>query len=381
MPEGLDATSFDFYEGIRILVPGATALAVGEGLARTLSDSGDGLSVGSVVSFFLALLIGLLFYFVDAPAKAAIFSPLQPTDVLMSWPVKPTPGTKTINSYFVMLDTVIPASIRARALYMGSMYRIGFEMIYILALPSICLVSGALLIEDHVRLDRSNFGQNEMGILLFVVLVWFVAVRRDTRPGAMRPMSELDVTSKKFSLSDLGVMIAGVVSLSVMATSVDRLPGWALAVPTAVVTTLWAFRYYKGYRRQWSRSERWAVIRHPIKNRVFWTSEDTSKSKKRRKDRHPIAGCQAVLLLGVANLFAVASVGFRPPSAIGVSESELRLWYLAMAVAIALVCARGHEKRLRGAYMTQNTWLTLNRDSIIERYFVLVEKKPKPSDP
>lgn len=377
MPEGLDATSFDFYEGIRILVPGATALAVGEGLARTFSDSGEGLELGSIAYFFIALLIGLLFYCVDAPTRAAIFAPLQPTDLLYSWPVYPKQGTKTINSYFVMLDTVIPASIRARALYMGTMYRIGFEMIYILAVPSLVVVSSALYTTDELYPEVSQFGLMEMALVAFTLLVWMITLRRDTRPGAMSPWSELDVASRKFSRVDLVLVISAFLWFGALTVYSDRFQGWVFLLPTAAVTALWARRYLKGYSRElgWRDGARAVTYacRHAIKMGKSiaalrrGTREGNYKFKSSR--RHPVAGCQAVFLLGSANLLAVASEALRAPSEAGVSAHEKAFWFIAMGVALGLVGSRGHEKRLRGAYMTQNTWLTLNSDSVIERFF------------
>jgi hypothetical protein len=53
-----------------------------------------------------------------------------------------------------------------------------------------------------------------------------------------------------------------------------------------------------------------------------------------------------------------------------------RGWYAAALLALILVVARGHEKRLRGAYATQNTWLKLNRSDMIIKYFECSEDSP-----
>src|SRR5690242_14921107 len=118
MAGGVDAASFEFYEGIRIFIPGAVPVGLAAAIGETFHATATDLADKEITAIIAALGVGLLFYFVDAPARAASFKSLQPTELLDSWAVKPQ-GVSTLNAYLMMLDTDIPASIRARALYMG----------------------------------------------------------------------------------------------------------------------------------------------------------------------------------------------------------------------------------------------------------------------
>src|SRR6266545_2151956 len=118
----VSAGSFEFYEGIRILVPGGVAVGLITAIGNTFGVSGLNLAESIAGALAIALLLGFLAYYVDAPAKAAVFSPDQPTSTLAAWGVEPPSGMRLLNVYFVLLDEVMPAPIRARALYMGSIY-------------------------------------------------------------------------------------------------------------------------------------------------------------------------------------------------------------------------------------------------------------------
>lgn len=354
MADGIDAASFDSYEGIRILIPGALALGLGEGMARTVNADHSGLGLGTFTSFIVALLIGLGFYFVDAPAKATVMQPLRPTDTLFAWNVKPRAGTTTVNLYFVMLDEKIPASIRNRSLYMGSMYRIGFEAIYLLIAASTAMLTLNVWSGKDITSGMHLDPRDVWIAAAFLVGVWLYSTRLD-RGERRKEKRATDVRSKHFSRGDLAVLVA-VLTIEAALLLAPHLPGkyattlptYALMGPTLLLHGFWAVRYFRGYT---DRVEGKAV-------------------------RRPIAATHACLILLAAQLSVLALIAFRPARLTALSDPELRTWLACAVVAQIMVCARGHEKRLRGAYATQNTWLELHKDMIIDAYF----EAPKPVD-
>lgn len=141
----VDAASFEFYEGIRIVIPGALAGGLLAGIGRTFDLPFLSLTEGPLVAVVGSLLLGMFLYFLDFPKKAAIFNTLQPTDhIIYNWCADKPKRMTTINAYFLILDTRAPAAVRARALYMGSMFRIGYESIYMLLAASIVCLSEPL---------------------------------------------------------------------------------------------------------------------------------------------------------------------------------------------------------------------------------------------
>ncbi len=340
MAEVVDAASFEFYEGIRILIPGAISLGLTEGVVRTVSTDGSGLGLGTFVSFVAALLIGLVFYFVDAPAKAAVALPLRPTDILFSWGVAPREGTNTVNNYFVMLDDDVPAPVRARALYMGSMYRIGFETVYLLALVSAALLSLGNWTASSLHVDMHRESREIWIGAAALVLTWLYSLYLD-RAERSKKKKPTDVRSKHFSKFDLLLVIVLVASHVMLFLKHDHIPGWLLVLPSAALFGIWAVRYFRGY----------------------------SEEQDGRAVRRPIAAAHACLLLLLAQLSVLSTLMFRPYSDADLSRNELSTWLACAFAAMVLVCARGHERRLRGAYVTQNTWLVLHKSQIIASYF------------
>lgn len=115
---GISAASFDFYEGIRILLPGALAVGLFAGATSTFEQPGLVLSDNTFGAVIAVIIVGLLFYFVDVPAKAAAYFVNLPTDHLERWGATTRDDQSLLNVYFVMFDEDLPAGIRARALYM-----------------------------------------------------------------------------------------------------------------------------------------------------------------------------------------------------------------------------------------------------------------------
>jgi len=94
------AASFEFYEGIRVFIPGALVAALFAGAAATFTGSAPQLPGGALGAITLSLLAGLVLYYVDAPAKSAAFRKDLPNRVLDEWGLKPPQGTRgTLNTF------------------------------------------------------------------------------------------------------------------------------------------------------------------------------------------------------------------------------------------------------------------------------------------
>lgn len=160
------------------------------------------------------------------------------------------------------------------------------------------------------------------------------------------PIAATDTDTALFNRLD--VMTAGAASV-ILASSLLfghqlHIPSFVLAGPLATLIGLWMFRYFKGYKL---------------------SGTDTRK---------PISAAHACLLLGSAAIAAAAVLSVKPLAQTKVSASELHAWSAVMVLTLVLVSARGHEKRLRGAYAIQNTWLTLNKPHVVTKF--LGDPKP-----
>lgn len=351
MPEGVDATSFEFYEGIRILVPGLIGVGVGDAVVQTITASSTGLGLGALQSVVAALLLGLAYYFVDAPAKAAVIVPLRPTGHIHSWGSRTRPGTTLLNVYFVILDVSMPSGIKARALYMGSIYRIGFEIIYMLVVAVALVFTWGTwtLSSTHTATlaDDTLMWLEPAAFTAAWVAMWLVALKRDRASGKRFDPDKTPNDVNPVLMDRTDVVVGALTLLATSTAAGASLLGrgeTACALVAAAVVTLgavwWSMRYFRGY-----------------------PSAATGKDDRRR----PISAAHATLVLGLVLTSATALA--RLPTGRGVlSPREFAAWCVVGAALMALVASRGHEKRLKGAYATQNTWLTLNKGAVSDLY-------------
>ena len=172
-PPKLDAGSFEFYEGIRILIPGAAVVTAYAAVVATFHLHAPDPSADVLAAIAATVTAGLVLYFIDAPAKAQAFSADELPHVHLAKLDVPRPERMSSQSfYFVLLDELVPAPIRARALYMGSMYRIGFELIYILFLSSVgILVVSVMGVDSPMRDSDRSYIVFGIGIILSLLLV------------------------------------------------------------------------------------------------------------------------------------------------------------------------------------------------------------------
>lgn len=334
MANGIDATSFEFYEGIRIFIPGAVAVGLLAGIGASFNIDALAIQGKELQAIVAALAIGMVFYFLDAPAKAAVTKPLQPTEFLRHWSVKPQ-GFSTLNAYLLMLDTDIPATIRARALYMGSIFRIGFETIYMLTLVPIAVLLVSLSNRQHVRLHQSvALDLRRSGLAAIALTSIGFAIWRERKSTSKK--EPYDVQGVVFDWSDIAVLlvVSGIPALLIWQLS--KPPTWLCAIPGALAALLWAYRYFRGYAKD------------------SW------------HHRVPIDAVHASVLAGSAALLTLAGQFASAPR---LSLGEETSWLAALAVALVLIVGRGHERRLRGGYSSQNTWIEQNKEQVLRDYF------------
>ena len=375
MPEGVDATSFEFNEGIRIIIPGAVTVALVDGIVRTADDESKGLGLGTFSAVVAAVLIGLLFYFVDAPAKATVYSHEQPTDTLRSWKEGTKDQVGTLNAYFVMLDKDVPPGIKVRATYMGSMYRIGYESIYLLVVASALVLGQTYWTWRSVDVSRSGVPAAVWISMAVGVAMTAFAWYANRVTQARRKQDQRAPTGPALRDYDLVVVgLAAVLLVVVLVTSCWwDLARWVLLIPTTTVLLLWGYRYFKGYA---TTSEDRLLVRA----KSFVSAWRASGYKKVPPVRVPVrratSAFRATRLVVASNiLLGLAYLG-APRYDSWLDRTELSMWLLIQATGVVLVIARGHERRLKGAYATQRTWMTLNKAKILEDYF----RVPDPPD-
>src|SRR5205823_5320665 len=118
----------------------------------------------------------------DVPAKAAAYAaPELPDRELSRWNVDAPGKIGLRNIYFVMLDEAFPPGIRNRALYMGSMFRIGFEAIYVVGGAALvvlaCSAAAPHLGAEHKVTSATKGTLAATAIAQLLVFVWALVVR------------------------------------------------------------------------------------------------------------------------------------------------------------------------------------------------------------
>lgn len=352
MAEGIDAASFEFYEGIRIFIPGAIAVGMAGGVGVTFDVKWLDPTGNTLAAVVASLLVGLVFYFVDAPARSAVIRPLQPTEILRSWGERGE--LSTLNTYLLLLDTEVPPAIRARALYMGSMFRIGFEAIFLLILGGLAVVLSPIAIYEVSGVDGGAATPTRTWLMAGVLSCWVFAVWRHKQQGrASRPeaTSVGDVPTVTTNRVDYALLAVASAVYGVLFLRHDHFQSRTLVIPCVALAALWAVRYFRGYA--------------PIA----------------RGARRPVDAVHAVLLASVPILMGMGSQFLNPPRARHMSLYEEVTWDAVMLVGLLLITARGHERRLRGAYSSQNSWLVSNRRRILQVHYGVGASLVRPESP
>jgi hypothetical protein len=364
VPAGkVDAGSFEFYEGIRILIPGAVLVALYAAVVGTLDLSAPHPQADALGAVAGALLGGLLFYFVDAPPKSAVFTEDELPDAkLASLGITVPESVRSLNFYFVVLDEMMPPPIRARALYMGSMFRIGFEVLYMCVFAFIGIVSVGLTTEvgpAHPTQSAHRLFAIVAGlhVALFAGALYLAHARRrawSTRFEALRRTAK-DLRDQVPPVDR--VLLGGSALSLVWYLTCGTHPTLAYIGAVGLGGSLWTIRYFRGYR-QCRPASKWY---HPVRRLRDYIQQ---QERGRRSLNPPAAMLYLVFATGSASLAAAIALPdksiFSPNVAAG--------WLAVSLVAALLVISRGHEKRLGGSYATQRTWLEFNAQALRDRY-------------
>jgi hypothetical protein len=326
VPGELSATSFDYYEGIRIFLPGAVCVAIYGAVVATFGLNAPVPHDNALAALFASVVAGLLLLWADIPAKAAPYFAGQPHRELerddLQLPGEMTPQ----NLYMTLLDTEIPAVIRNRSLYMGSIYRIGFEFIYLIFLAAIAVIAVAALISGAgpSRNTANTDVAFRVGIALFAALPLTAALLR----ARARKKSVVSVVARVPGELGIGTGIADGVAAALVVFEVLGGPKALAGAGLGLATLAWAHRYYRGYEGDNGRTN----LSSPTSSLLFaW------------------AGILASVI-AIANLQANSAFGM----------AETCGWLGAALFAGLILVSRGHERKLHGSYRSQRTWIQLN---------------------
>lgn len=350
------ATQFEFYEGIRIILPGALTVGLANEVSRTF-HLGIHLENNPVGGIAAAILIGLIFYFIDAPAKAAVYYQNLPTEHLKDLGITAPAGYRLENLYFVLHDEVIPKSIRARGLYMGSMYRIGLEAIYMLMFTAVgVLVTATILTGEGIRRINPAHPSWVPGVVGIIASVFFVPYSaelesRRRRSGRTIPGEISESIRKQAGKVDLTLVICLVLQVPFVFDHKLFLPAAVISVVVALLW--WSMRYFKGYK----------IAAAPR------GSDHGGSNATDLNQRRPLTRISAVTAAAAVALLVEFDAVLLIPAGSSITTFDYWEWTLAIVLALGLICARGHEKRLGGSYATQNTWLSLHKDELANSYF------------
>ncbi|MGH8775034.1 MAG: hypothetical protein ACRDWI_07625 [Jiangellaceae bacterium] len=250
--------SFDGYEGIRIVIPGLIVFAAGIGTFKTLAPNEElGLLDDPIVGLVGALVVGLFVYFWDIPARAASYGENQPTGYLeQKYPhVNPS---ELLTAYLLALNTKMPSNTRNRSLYMGSMYRIGMEMILALGLASTAAFAASLF-EYGKRDELTGHGPRitaAVGLVAAYTLGVIVnqGYERRTAERSREAMTRLgrsirtDIARGSTSLYALGAVLVVLPNLTLL---IDHTPSRYLHATTTIglgiCFSYWAYTYVRGF--------------------------------------------------------------------------------------------------------------------------------------
>lgn len=368
----LNPSSFDAYEGIRIILPGALVVTLYTALVAMFAPTAPSPRDHFLEAFVAALLIGLALLFVDLPAKSAAYRSADlPDRELRRWGVNASAYKGHVNLYFVMLDASFPAMVRNRALYTGAMYRIGFEGIYFVGLTAIGVVLTTALApsagptrgaNDTVR--ATLIAVAAIQAITFLGTLWFWYLHRLQRRDIGTPQEARRAVWKDLrtdiSADGFFLLCVTIVSLAWYIISITH--GWADAqkvfgaILVAAPALLWLLLYIRGRAQPDRDADQPAVWEQP---------------------RLPISPPSAVFLFCSASALAAVEAALKVGSKSPLSTGWGLAWAAASVLPALLMAARGHEKKLIGSYRTQTAWMKLNRDALFAAYKLSLNRSPR----
>jgi len=328
--------SFDFYEGIRIVIPGGLAVALLEGILASFgSPAGPAIAANLIVVIALTVGVGLLLYYIDMPTKSAAYRVNQPTSLIKTW----LPDLKTreiTQAYLVLLDTQVPPAIAARALYMGSIFRIGFEAILLLGVAQAGLWAATQFRPDApVASGGPAVAASLVTLAILLAARAYTSARREEERRVRRVVGRVrrDIGFwRGFVLSILMGLLLWTYASTLLKLG-SNLPAESRSVIAGGVLFVWV-------------SLLWGPtpFRRPAGGR-------------------PMDPFTSLLLFSVGSS-VLLSESYRDGFS-GLQDSTPYAWLAAPIVVAVLIAARGHERRLGGAYGSQRKWLELNKPQVM----------------
>lgn len=358
----ISSGSFEFYEGLRVLVPGSFVVALYVAIGNTFGFVEGAGAIGALPTILGTLFAGMIFLFIDTPSKAAVFAYESPELVLKSWKNPPPPGGNHLNVYYEVLDTIVSPAIRARTYYLGVIYRIGFETIYLLALPAIVALTLSALYPEvgkpaaGVDADASRIVLTAAAAVVLTALIGSINGRykehggKGVPRGLPRLRSVLGDVQLEIPWADRIVLLAAAgAALGYSAFDLNR----SFAVGAIAATGgLWAFRYLVGVPRQDMSPGLTGTLPPPRQN---------------------LHGVSASILFTIASLTTLGCCFAGAPNSTTLTGKVSVGWSVAVVLAAALIHFRGHERKLLGSYGLQRTWLLRNRVRIEKDYYGVEE--------
>ena len=350
--------SFEFYEGLRVLLPGTFVVALYGAVGTTFGFLSDPGAIGAFPAIVGILVSGMLFLFLDIPSRAAVFAYESPLLVLESWDRRPPKGSNHLNVYYEILDTLVPGGIRTRTYYLGVIYRIGFEAVYMLALPALTALTLGELYPKVGKAKHLDVHASRL-ILLFagvaILATFFAALaerykqqaRKDTNGRAARLKRVFEEIGREVRWPDRILLVAAIACATGYGLQV-----WSRSFAVAAVVTaaaVWGVRYFHGIPR----SDQGVDPR-------------TGTKLPPRQNLH---GVSASLLFTVAALTAIGCALRDLPTLGSISTAACIGWSGSLVAAAALIQFRSHEKKLLGSYGLQRAWLLRNREKIESDYY------------
>lgn len=339
-------SSFDSYEGIRIVIPGLVGFGVGLGAFATVAPSQDlGIMNNALVGVVAALVLGLFFYYWDIPARSAAYNENQPTDYLE----KQFPTVKPfvlLTAYLLLLNTRMPSNTRNRSLYMGSMYRIGVEMILSLGVAVYVVFAGSLFNYGPNAEYQGHWPRIIVALALILAFGACLVVNYEyerRRPVDIKGLANhvranliQDLLRRSMWPYGIGLMLVIVSNLNVVIDVVGGGARGLAAAGLAICLGVWVFRYVRGVVKE-------------------------GNSQKRVRLHSTTSG----LLFIFPIVVSLVTFGVRERNIIG-SVSLMTAWSAAACLVLATVVIRGHERKLHGVYRGQTRWLEENYEQLAE---------------
>lgn len=354
-------SSFDAYEGIRIFIPGAVAFALGTFAAGTVApDLAGSIRDDAIISLIASLILGLILYYWDLPARSAAALVNQPTAWLEAEYPK-SRASELLTVYFEILNTVMPGTIRNRALYMGSMYRIGLELILTLATSSAVVIGFSLMRSLPVSPSLGLTSHRWWAVAALVasfVIAFLISVSYERKVNYRVGRQSAGLVGRSLrGLAHTNALLYAVGAAMLVGSAYLYGNRYPAAVAGAPWVGLAGYLICFGY---------W-IVRYVKGDRV-----DDSDPRKRKPIPAPTS---AVLLLFPLAWVLISRTGPSDPLS---SDRSLAAWTAVLALAILSIILRGHERKLHGSYAGQTRWLKHNK-ALYERIIDPILPIPDPA--